>query len=154
MTNQSSPAVCVKIHKLIALCIRQEGISIENNKCLTFRIYHFFSFAEEWNQNSHHCSFLWKRVAFIFEIAQLLMADYTYLNKGWSRHGVMAKVLEFEMVVSLNSCHIIAFLFRLIPFGKLWTSGNGSNNPTSVVLQWWIWHEITHSHICVHRIWH
>ena len=35
--------------------------------------------------------------------------------------GMVANVLDCDIIVSSNSLHVITFTFRLIPLGKVWT---------------------------------
>ena len=64
-------------------------------------------------------------------------------------HDIVANILDCDIVESSNSSHAIAFIFELIPLGRVWTPiipppSYRLNSTTSVLLQGWLWHQITH----------
>ena len=44
------------------------------------------------------------------------------LKEGEVFHGIIANILDYDIVVSLNSSHNIMFTFIQILLGKAWTS--------------------------------
>ena len=74
-----------------------------------------------------HYNSIYFRILSLYHFTFLvsLCTDYYYIYTTYLRespHGILANVLDSDIVVSLNSSCTITFTFRLISLGKVWTS--------------------------------